>query len=74
MYLCQLRVVAENMLPVFTDSLRVDVNLTEYILCLILASFQEAPGCSEIVISDSLNNDATQIALYFLALNYYFKK
>lgn len=49
------------MLPVFPDSLRVDVNLTEYILCLILAFFQEAPGCSEIVISDSLNNDATQI-------------
>ena len=60
------------MLPVFPDSLRVDVNLTEYILCLILAFFQEAPGCSEIVISVSLNNDATQIALYFLALNNYF--
>lgn len=60
------------MLPFFPDSLRVDVNLTEYILCLILTFFQEAPGCSEIVIYDSLNNDATQIALYFLALNYYF--
>lgn len=36
----QLSVVAENMLPAFSDSLRVCVNLTECILCLILASFR----------------------------------